>query len=91
MPKLAKNIFSSFDLCLSSSKETKDYLTKLDAIPSGVAYTKAASDLPAASTIQNLFSGDNAIGTIPETDLPSAGSDDPSVIHGKTIHSPPAN
>ena len=31
MPKLAKNIFSSFDLCLSSSKETKDYLTKLDA------------------------------------------------------------
>ena len=68
-----------------------EYLTKLDAIPSGVAYTKAASDLPAASTIQNLFSGDNAIGTIPETDLPSAGSDDPSVIHGKTIHSPPAN
>ena len=68
-----------------------EYLKKLDAIPSGVAYTKAASDLPAASTIQNLFSGDNAIGTVPATTLPSAGSDDPSVIHGKTVHSPPAN
>jgi hypothetical protein len=68
-----------------------EYLKKLDAIPSGVAYTKAASDLPAASTIQNLFSGDNAIGTVPATTLPSAGSDDPSVIHGKTVHTPPAN
>ena len=45
----------------------------------------------ASSTIQNLFSGDNAIGTVPATTLPSAGSDDPSVIHGKTVHSPPAN
>ena len=68
-----------------------EYLKKLDAIPAGVAYTKAASDLPAASTIQNLFSGDNAIGSVPATTLPSAGSDDPSVIHGKTVHSPPAN
>ena len=67
-------------------------MKKLDAIPAGVAYTKAASDLPAASNIQNLFSGANAIGSVQlATTLPSAGSDDPSVIHGKTVHSPPAN
>ena len=68
-----------------------EYLKKLDAIPSGVAYAKSASDLPAANTIQNLFSGDNAIGSVPATTLPSAGSDDPSVIHGKTVYTPPSN
>ena len=30
-PKTAKNIFCLFDLCLSSSNETKNYLTKLNA------------------------------------------------------------
>ena len=68
-----------------------EYLKKLDAIPSGVAYTKAPEDLPLENTIQNLFSGDNAIGTVPVTTLPTAGSDDPSVIHGKTVHTPPSN
>ena len=68
-----------------------EYLKKLDSIPAGVSYSKLAGDLPAENTIQNLFSGDNAIGSVPATTLPSAGSDDPSVIHGKTVHSPPAN
>ncbi len=31
IPKTAKYIFSSFDLCLSSSSETKEYLEKLNA------------------------------------------------------------
>ena len=31
IPKTAKNIFNSFDLCLSSSKETSGYLEKLNA------------------------------------------------------------
>ncbi len=31
IPKTAKNIFNSFDLCLSSSKETGGYLEKLNA------------------------------------------------------------
>ena len=31
IPKTAKSIFSSFDLCLSSSRETQEYLTRLNA------------------------------------------------------------
>ena len=68
-----------------------EYLLKLNPTPSGVTYSKSDTDLPLASTIQNLYSGDNAIGNVPTTTLPSAGSNDPSVIHGKTVHSPPAN
>ena len=45
-----------------------DDFEKISSIPAGVSYTKAtAGDLPAENTIQNLFSGDNAIGTIPAT------------------------
>tara|TARA_B100000965_G_scaffold218733_1_gene183061 strand:- start:201 stop:953 length:753 start_codon:yes stop_codon:yes gene_type:complete len=66
-----------------------EYLLKLGSIPAGVSYSKSASDLPAASNIQNLFSGANSIGTVPATTLPSANSTDPSVIHGKTVYTPP--
>lgn len=54
-----------------------------------IAFTKTVSDLPATTTLQNLFSGTNSIGTVPATTLPSAGSTDPSVIHGEVIHTPP--
>ena len=43
------------------------------------------------SNLVDLTSGDNSIGSVPDTELPSAGSDDPAVIHGETVHSPPAN
>ena len=66
-----------------------EYLLKLGSIPAGVSYSKSASDLPAASNIQNLFSGANSIGTVPATTLPSANSTDPSVIHGSTVIAPP--
>ena len=68
-----------------------EYLLKLGSIPAGVIYTKSVSDLPAENNIQNLFSGANSIGTVPATTLPSANSTDPSVIHGKTVHTPPSN
>ena len=68
-----------------------EYLTKLGSIPAGIVYSKGASDLPAASNLQNLYEGENAIGAAPTVALPSSGSDEPSVIHGKTVYEPPAN
>ena len=68
-----------------------EYLLKLGSIPAGVAYTKTSTDLPEISNIQNLAEGANSIGNVLSTTLPSAGSDDPSVIHGKTVYPPPAN
>ena len=68
-----------------------EYLEKLGSIPAGITYSKTASDLPAASNLQDLVSGENSIGAVPNTELPSAGSDDPAVIHGETVHSPPSS
>jgi hypothetical protein len=68
-----------------------EYLTKLGSVPAGVAYSKTAADLPAANNLQDLYEGENSIGATPTVALPSSGSDEPSVIHGETIHSPPAN
>jgi hypothetical protein len=68
-----------------------EYLTKLGSVPAGVAYSKTAADLPAANNLQDLYEGENSIGAAPTVALPSSGSDEPSVIHGETIHSPPAN
>lgn len=68
-----------------------EYLEKLVSIPAGITYSKTASDLPAASNLQDLVSGENSIGTVPATELPSAGSDDPAVIHGETVHAPPSS
>ena len=68
-----------------------EYLEKLVSIPAGITYSKTASDLPAASNLQDLISGENSIGTVPATELPSAGSDDPAVIHGETVHAPPSS
>ena len=62
-----------------------EYLKKLDSIPAGVSYTATAADLPAASNLQNLFSGANAIGDVPSTVL---NNGDPSVIHGETVVAP---
>ena len=63
----------------------------METPPAGVTYSKQASDLPAASNIQNLLTGENSIGNVPTTTLPEAGSDDPAVIHGETVHSPPSS
>ena len=62
-----------------------EYLKKLDSIPAGVSYTATAADLPAASNLQNLFSGANAIGDVPTTVL---NTGEPSVIHGETVVAP---
>lgn len=53
IPKLAKNIFSTFDLCLSSSKESKDYLEKLNG-----RNIKYIGNIKLASSV-NLESIDN--------------------------------
>jgi hypothetical protein len=68
-----------------------EYLEKLNPTPAGITYSKTASDLPTVSNLQDLVTGDNSIGAVPATELPSAGSDDPAVIHGETVHTPPAN
>ena len=68
-----------------------EYLLKLETPPAGVTYSKQASDLPAASNIQNLLTGENSIGNVPEITLPEEGSDDPSVIHGETVYAPATN
>ena len=62
-----------------------EFLEKLSSIPAGVSYTATAADLPAASNLQNLFSGANAIGDVPSTVL---NNGDPSVIHGETVVAP---
>ena len=65
-----------------------EYLLKLASVPGDVSYTTPAATFPASSNIQNLFSGTNSIGTVLATTIPSAGSTDPSVIHGKTVITP---
>ena len=60
-------------------------MKKLDSIPAGVSYTATAADLPAASNLQNLFSGANEIGDVPTTIL---NNGEPSVIHGETVVAP---
>ena len=70
-----------------------EYLKKLSiSSPSGITYSKQTSDLPVDSVFQTLFgNGTNAIGTKPAVTLPSAGSNEASVVHGVTVHTPPAN
>ena len=69
-----------------------EYLEKINPTPSGIIYSKQTSDLPLDSVFQTLFgSGTNTIGTKPAVTLPSAGSNEASVVHGVTVHTPPAN
>ena len=70
-----------------------EYLKKLSiSSPSGITYSKQISDLPGDSVFQNLFgTGTNAIGTKPAVTLPTNGSNEASVVHGVTVHLPPAN
>ena len=69
-----------------------EYLKKINPTPSGITYSKTSSDLPAESVFQTLFgTGTDAIGTKPAVTLPSAGSNEASVVHGVTVHTPPAN
>ena len=70
-----------------------EYLKKLSiSSPSGITYSKQTSDLPVDSVFQTLFgTGTDAIGTKPAVTLPSAGSNEASVVHGVTVHTPPAN
>ena len=65
-----------------------EYLLKLGSVPGDVSYTTPPATFPVSSNIQNLFSGTNSIGTVLATTIPSAGSTDPSVIHGKTVITP---
>ena len=65
-----------------------EYLLKLASVPGDVSYTTPAATFPASSNIQDLFSGTNSIGDVLATTIPSAGSTDPSVIHGKTVITP---
>tara|TARA_X000000950_G_scaffold256780_1_gene322479 strand:- start:202 stop:3135 length:2934 start_codon:yes stop_codon:yes gene_type:complete len=56
-----------------------EYLKKLASPPAGITYSDTLT-LPAESTLQNLYEGTNAIGSVPSTSVPV-----PQVIHGETI------
>ena len=56
-----------------------EYLKKLASPPAGITYSDSLT-LPAESTLQNLYEGTNAIGSVPSTSVPV-----PQVIHGETI------
>ena len=64
-----------------------EFLKKLDPTPTGITYSATAADLPAASNLQNLYEGANAIGDVPSTSTVLNGGE-PSVIHGETVVPP---
>ena len=65
-----------------------EYLKKINPTPTNITYTKEKTDLPTQSVLQTLASGNNAIGNKPNITLPSAGSNEASVVHGVTVHAP---
>ena len=65
------------------------YIKKLETPPSGITYTKTASDLPSSANLQDLVTGTNSIGAKPTVTLNVVdGEAEPSVIHTKTIVAP---
>ena len=81
------NVSGGDDLKIRALKGD-EYLLKLNPPYNNVSYTTPPATFPASSNIQDLFSGTNSIGNVLATTIPSAGSTDPSVIHGKTVITP---